>query len=79
MRWVKRVGIFVLVLLLRAGAFGVYTVRRSFPQVNGELEVQGLNSDVEVLRDGLGVPHIYTTDRRWKMSPPTWERMMPAG
>lgn len=32
---------------------------KSFPQVQGELRVSGLNGKVEVLRDKLGVPHIY--------------------
>jgi len=63
MRWVKRVGLFILVLLLGAVAFGVYTVRNSFPQVEGVLEVEGLVSQVEVLRDDLGVPHIYASNQ----------------
>lgn len=63
MRWVKRIGLFILVLLLGVVAFGVYTVRNSLPQVEGVLEVEGLVSEVEVLRDDLGVPHIYASNR----------------
>ncbi len=58
-RWLKRIGIFVLLLALLLAAFAVYTVRNSFPQVRGELEVSGLNGTVQILRDDLGVPHIY--------------------
>jgi len=50
---------FLLVLSLLLGAFGVYTVRRSFPQTKGEIRLAGLKSPVEVLRDEWGVPHIY--------------------
>lgn len=61
MRWVKRISIALLVVVVALGIFGVWTVRRSFPHVDGELEVAGLNSQVEVLRDDWGVPHIYAT------------------
>lgn len=63
MRWVKRIGLFLLLLAVGVAAFGVYTVRRSFPQVRGELEIDGLNSTVEVLRDEFGVPHIYASNQ----------------
>lgn len=62
MRWLRRVVILLLILVLGVGAYGVFTVRRSFPQTSGELEVAGLHDRVEVLRDELGVPHIYATD-----------------
>ncbi|HEX6220284.1 MAG TPA: penicillin acylase family protein, partial [Acidimicrobiia bacterium] len=63
MRWVRRSGLFILVLVLGAAAFGVYTVRNSFPQLEGDLELAGLISDVEVLRDELGVPHVYASNQ----------------
>jgi len=62
MRWVKRIGLFILVLVLGAVAFAVYTVRNSFPQVDGSLVIDGLIEEVEVLRDDLGVPHIYASN-----------------
>jgi penicillin amidase len=62
-RWVKRILVFVLIVVLGVSAFGVFTVRRSFPQVRGMLQVAGLTSDVEVLRDDLGVPHIYASNQ----------------
>ncbi|HXV72071.1 MAG TPA: penicillin acylase family protein [Acidimicrobiia bacterium] len=62
MRWVKRIGLFILVLVLGAVAFAIYTVRNSFPQVEGTIQVDGLVDEVEVLRDDLGVPHIYAAN-----------------
>lgn len=62
MRWVKRILVFLLLVLLAATAYGVFTVRRSFPQVSDEIEIAGLDSRVEVLRDDLGVPHIYASN-----------------
>ena len=49
----------VVVLALVAALLGVWTVRRSFPQVSGELTVAGLESSVTVLRDEHGVAHVY--------------------
>lgn len=33
--------------------------KRSYPQIQGEMEVEGLTAPVEVIRDSHGVPHIY--------------------
>lgn len=63
MRWAKRILVFISIVLLGAGAYGFFTVRRSFPQVRGVLQVAGLKGEVEVLRDDLGVPHIYASSR----------------
>lgn len=35
------------------------TAQKSFPQVEGEISLPGLNAPVEVYRDSLGIPHIY--------------------
>ncbi|HEU4894971.1 MAG TPA: penicillin acylase family protein, partial [Acidimicrobiia bacterium] len=61
MRWVKRIAVFLVIVVLAGAAYGVFTVRRSFPQVSGELGVAGLDGEVEVLRDSLGVPHVYAS------------------
>lgn len=61
MRWLKRIGVVLVVVVLVAGAFGVWTVRRSFPQVSGELRVPGLEAPVTVYRDDWGIPHFYAT------------------
>lgn len=51
--------ILVGLLAVGAGGYGYATVRASWPQTGGELAVDGLEGDVEVLRDGRGIPHIY--------------------
>ncbi len=53
------IGIVLLVLVVAAATFGAWTVRRSFPQVSGELALPGLTSEVTVLRDERGIPQIY--------------------
>jgi penicillin amidase len=62
-RWVKRILVFLLLVVLGLAAFAVFTVRNSFPQTRGQLEVAGLVSTVEVHRDELGVPHIYANNQ----------------
>ncbi|MCQ6555684.1 penicillin acylase family protein [Streptomyces sp. C10-9-1] len=59
-----RLLVLVLVLALVAGVgYGAYwsvgTVRASFPQTTGSLEVEGLDGTVEVKRDAYGIPQIY--------------------
>jgi penicillin amidase len=49
----------VVVLLLAGAATAYWTVRRSFPQADGTIDVPGLGSDVTVVRDGSGIPQIY--------------------
>lgn len=62
-RWPKRIlwglVIVVAVLVIVAVGFSRYSVRRAFPQVEGTIQVVGLEGQVEVIRDSLGVPHIY--------------------
>lgn len=58
MRWFKRLGaLLLLVVLMGLLALGVY-VWRSFAQLDGELRVQGLGAAVIVGRDGADVTHI---------------------
>jgi penicillin amidase len=52
--------VFVLVASSVAGYAWFYNVTRSpLPQHSGELKIAGLQDTVEILRDELGVPHIY--------------------
>ena len=44
-------------LALAIGAF--FHLRRSLPQVEGELALSGLQAKVEILRDAHGIPHIF--------------------
>ncbi|GAA5201012.1 penicillin acylase family protein [Microbacterium jejuense] len=48
----------VVVIALVAVGFVTYTVQRSFPQLSGEITVTGLDDQVTVQRDALGVPTI---------------------
>ncbi len=38
--------------------------RAQLPKINGELYVQGLKEEVEIIRDELGVAHIYAKNKR---------------
>ena len=63
MRLLKRIvqiALVVIVLLIVVGGVGGYWfVTKSFPQIDGTLHVAGLKSQVQVVRDPLGIPHIY--------------------
>jgi len=48
----------VVVIALVAVGFVTYTVQRSFPQLSGEITVKGLDEQVTVQRDALGIPTI---------------------
>ena len=59
-----RLFVIVLVLALVAGiGYGAYwsvsTVRASFPQTTGSLQLKGLSGPVDVRRDSYGIPQIY--------------------
>jgi len=50
----------VLALALIVGAIFVWrTIRGPLPQTSGTAALPGLTANVQVLRDGIGVPHIY--------------------
>lgn len=52
-------GLLVVLLIGGVVGYGVHTVRASFPQVAGTVQVDGLNAPVDVVRDQLGIPAIY--------------------
>ncbi|WP_418957548.1 penicillin acylase family protein [Streptomyces tritici] len=59
-----RLIVIVLVLAVLAGVgyggyWGVSTVRASFPQTSGTIEIDGLSGPVDVKRDAYGIPQIY--------------------
>ena len=61
-RWLILTVIVVALALGGLSSLGVATVRRPFPQVEGEIALPGLSRPVEVLRDANGVPHLYADD-----------------
>ena len=88
-------GVLVIALLLSAGGiiyFNAYlptmVAPKSFPQTKGELHLKGLDGQVDVYRDNMGIPHIFATtahdlyfaegfvhaqDRFWQMD--TWRHI----
>jgi len=69
-RILSRVGIGVVVLAVFAGSFGTYYFKsyipnkvapKSFPQIDGELKIAGLDNPVDIYRDEMGIPHIYAS------------------
>ncbi|MFF1448694.1 penicillin acylase family protein [Streptomyces sp. NPDC058274] len=61
-----RLLVIVLVLALVGGvAYGAYwsisTVRASFPQTKGSIQLDGLSGPVDVKRDSYGIPQIYAS------------------
>ena len=53
----------LLVVAIVAAGFGFYTVRHSFPQTSGQIQVAGLNGPVDIYRDAYGVPQIYAANQ----------------
>lgn len=58
MRWLRRILVGLAVVVVVVALAGVWLVRRSFPQIDGEVTVPGLDSTVTVTRDAEGIPHI---------------------
>jgi acyl-homoserine lactone acylase PvdQ len=62
-QWLK-IGLVFGALAGLAGS-GYYFLRKRFlPQTRGNLRIQGLIDPVEVIRDHLGIPHIYARNER---------------
>src|SRR5262245_37571791 len=66
----KRLGLGLLIVALLLGLGGIYYFKsyipdtvapKSFPQIDGKLQLEGLDSTVDIYRDNMGVPHIYAT------------------
>jgi penicillin amidase len=56
--WVIGVILVIAVLLSLAG---IFLVRRSFPQTDGQVKLAGLDGPVDIYRDSYGIPHIYAS------------------
>jgi penicillin amidase len=81
----------VAIITLAVAAFRFLVAPRAFPQVDGELELEGLDGPVDIYRDSFGIPHIYAStehdllmangfvhaqDRFWQME---FQRRLSAG
>ncbi len=53
----------LMIIVLVVGGMGLYVVRRSFPKTSGTLQVPGLEQEVEIFRDTMGVSHIYASNQ----------------
>jgi penicillin amidase len=49
----------LVLVLIAATAWVTWSVRRSFPQLDGKVDIPGLSAQVEVIRDGWGIPQVY--------------------
>ncbi len=68
--FLKRGGIAIVVLALIAGTGGAFYFKsylpntvapKSFPQIDGEISLDGLEGPVDIYRDTMGIPNIYAT------------------
>lgn len=66
----KRTGLAVIILALLLGSGGTYYFKgylpdtvapKSFPQIDGELRLDGLDAPVDLYRDAMGIAHIYAS------------------
>lgn len=51
----------LLILVILLGAAAAILPRLSFPRIDGEVHLAGLDGPVEVIRDTSGIPHIYAS------------------
>jgi len=49
------------VIALAVAAFRFLVAPRAFPQVEGTLQLKGLDGPVDIYRDSFGIPHIYAS------------------
>ena len=64
----KRLGLGILIIFILLGAGGTFffksylpntVAQKSFPQIDGEIQLDGLNGPVDIYRDPMGIPHLY--------------------
>jgi penicillin amidase len=58
LKWLKRISILVLILVVAGAGTGWWLMRGSVPTLDGELALDGLSAPVTVQRDALGVATI---------------------
>ncbi|MEI6289879.1 MAG: penicillin acylase family protein, partial [Chloroflexota bacterium] len=51
--------VLIILLSITGGLVGNNLVKASFPQTSGEIQLTGLDGKVTVIRDNMGIPHIY--------------------
>lgn len=63
-KWTTYVAGAVALVLIASLVVGIAVVRRSYPDTSGELDLPGLEHEVEVIRDERGIPQIYGSSMR---------------
>ena len=59
----KKIALSVLVVVLLIAIGFWFFVQNNKPKYNGNLELSGLNEEVNVYFDDVGVPHIYAQNQ----------------
>jgi penicillin amidase len=62
------IGVLILAIIAAGGGFYYFksylpntVAPKSFPQIDGEIQVDGLDGPVDIYRDNMGIPNIYAT------------------
>jgi penicillin G amidase len=62
------IGILIVAIIAAGGGFYYFksylpntVAPKSFPQIDGEIQVDGLDGPVDIYRDSMGIPNIYAT------------------
>ena len=63
-KWLVRIPLAVLVVVLVSAASGFIYLRGSLPQLDGTINLAGLLAPVEIVRDANAVPHLFATSAR---------------
>jgi penicillin amidase len=62
-KWILRIGVIlvcvVLIVLIAAYLWFQHAIKKSQPQLAGEVSVSGIKENVEIIRDVYGIPHIF--------------------
>ncbi len=62
-RWLKRISLFLILLVLLAVATVYLLLRASLPQYSGNAQLSGLMDTVKVERDEYGVASVFASNR----------------
>ena len=63
MRWIRRIAVALIVIIVVAGAIGWRLLAGSRPQASGSVAVAGLSAPVTIVRDDDGIPTITARNR----------------
>ncbi|MGB0429818.1 MAG: penicillin acylase family protein, partial [Bacteroidia bacterium] len=63
MKWIKRISIFFIVIIIGAGVFIWIIFKAPVPKYEGEKNIKGLSENVKVVHDDYAIPHIYTSNK----------------